>query len=60
MTEKEIQHALAFVRFNMECEGFVLTEENLIIGRKILEGKITGDEAVKYYIEKYNLKSDKK
>ena len=56
MTEDEIQKALAFVQFNMACEGFELTEDNLIIGRKILEGKITGDEAVRYYIEKHGLK----
>lgn len=55
MTEKEIEEKLAFVRFNMECEGFELTEENIRTGRRILSGEISGDEAVAEIIKKYNL-----
>lgn len=47
MTEKEIE----FVRFNMACEGFELTEQDIEIGRNILQGKITGDKAVKRIIQ---------
>lgn len=60
MTEKEIQEALAFARFNLACEGFEVTEENMRVGRDILEGKITADEAVKSYIEKHGLRVDGK
>lgn len=58
MTEEEIQQALAFARFNMECEGFTLTEEDLASGREILEGKITADEVIAQIIEKYQLKTE--
>ncbi len=57
MNEDEIQRVLAFVQFNMACEGFELTEEDIATGREILEGKITGDEAVKHYIEKHSLET---
>lgn len=53
MTEEEIQKALEFGRFNLECEGFEVTEEDMRIGREILDGKITGDEAVARIIQKY-------
>lgn len=53
MTEEEIQEALDFGQFNLECEGFEVTEEDMRIGREILEGKITADEAVARIIQKY-------
>ena len=53
MTEEEIQRALAFGRFNLECEGFEVTEEDIRVGREILEGKMTADEAVAHIIERY-------
>lgn len=55
MTEKEIQRVLAFARFNMACEGFEATEENMRVGREILEGKITADAAVARYIKQHGL-----
>lgn len=51
MTEKEVTEKLDFVRFNMACEGFKLTEQDIETGRDILRGKITGDEAVKRIIK---------
>lgn len=53
MIEEEIQKALAFCHLNMECKGFEVTEEDMRIGREILEGKITGDEAAARIIQKY-------
>ena len=60
MTEKEIQETLAFARFNLACEGFEVTEENMCVGRDILEGKITADAAIECYIEKHGLRVDGK
>lgn len=57
MTEKEIQMALAFAQFNLACEGFEATEENMRVGRNILQGKITADAAVENYIEKHGLRA---
>lgn len=51
MNEKEIERKIEFVRFNMACEGFELTEQDIDTGREILQGKITGDEAVKRIIQ---------
>lgn len=51
MSEKEINRSLEFVRFNMGCEGFELTEKDIETGREILRGHITGDEAVKRIIK---------
>jgi hypothetical protein len=53
--EEEISEKLAFVRFNMECEDFTLTDENTRTGREILLGNITGNDAVKQTLHQYNL-----
>ncbi|MEM1486410.1 antitoxin VbhA family protein (plasmid) [Oscillospiraceae bacterium PP1C4] len=57
MTEKEIMENLEFVRFNMGCEGFELTEKNIQTGKEILRGKISGDEAVKRIIKEHGFKT---
>ena len=51
MNEKDIDRKIEFVRFNMACEGFELTEKDIETGRDILQDKITGDEAVKRIIQ---------
>lgn len=56
MTEKEIDQKIEFVRFNMACEGFELTKEDIETGRDILQGKISGDEAVKRILEENGYK----
>lgn len=56
MSEKEIAEKLAFVNFNLECEGFTPTEKNNRIGKAILSGEITGDEAVKRIVKEHGFK----
>lgn len=56
MNEKDIDRKIEFVRFNMACEGFELTEKDIETGRDILQGKITGDEAVKRIIQENGYK----
>lgn len=56
MTEKEIDQKIEFVRFNMACEGFELTKKDIETGRDILQGKISGDEAVKRILEENGYK----
>lgn len=51
MTEKEIARKIEFVRFNMACEGFELTQQDIETGREILKDKITGDEAVERVLQ---------
>lgn len=56
MTEKEVMEKLAFVNFNLECEGFTPTEKNNQIGKAILRGEITGDDAVKRIVKEHGFK----
>lgn len=56
MTEKEMDQKIEFVRFNMACEGFELTKKDIETGRDILQGKISGDEAVKRILEENGYK----
>lgn len=54
MTAKEIEKSIGFVRFNMACEGFDLTDENEEICKNVLERKMSREEAIQYYISKYH------
>ena len=56
MTEKDIARKLEFVRFNMACEGFDLTQQDIETGREILQGKITGDESVERILQENGYK----
>ncbi len=57
MNEKDIDRKIKFVRFNMACEGFELTQQDIETGRDILQGKITGDEAVELILQENGYKS---
>ncbi|GHU76482.1 hypothetical protein FACS1894188_09070 [Clostridia bacterium] len=56
LTEQEIELAMRTTKASLAFEGFYLTDENEDIGRKILKGEMTGDEAVDYYLAKRGLK----
>lgn len=56
MSEQEIIRILRFTRFNLECEGFIVTKEDEKRGREILEGKISADDAVKAIEKKYGVR----
>jgi len=57
VNEKDIDRKIKFVRFNMACEGFELTQQDIETGRDILQGKITGDEAVELILQENGYKS---
>ena len=43
---KSIEEALESVKGTMAIEGFILTEDQIDRGRKILEGSLSADDAI--------------
>ncbi|GHU59394.1 hypothetical protein AGMMS49975_26910 [Clostridia bacterium] len=56
LTEQEIGLAMRSTKASWEFEGFYLTDDDDDIGRKVLKGEMTGDQAVDYYLAKRRLK----
>ena len=47
---KEIEEKLAFIKFNMEMEGFEIPKELEEQGRKVLLGELDGKKVLEKYI----------
>ncbi len=52
----KIEQNINSVKVTMKLEGMDLPEYCIDLGRKILEGKITGDDARKILAKKYKIK----
>jgi len=54
----KIEQSINSVKVTMRFEGMELPDYCIDLGRKILEGKITGDDARNILKQKYKIKSN--
>lgn len=54
--KKDVDHELRNVQATLSFEGLTPSKRTISINRKMLSGKITGEEARRMILSKYNLK----